>query len=198
MVVGVTGGIGSGKSFVADCFLAFDNTIYYHADEEAKKLMNTSSEIREQLIQLFGQEAYSNGELNRPFISGIVFSDSTKLKELNAIVHPQVRAHFLDFIRTHTKNYLIIYEAAILFEAQSDKVCDTILTVTAPLDVRIDRIMKRDQISPEEVQKRIDQQWTDTKRLLLSNYTILNINKQETMLKVQDIHNILTKKQSMI
>lgn len=198
MVIGITGGIGSGKSFVADCFLKFDNTLYLHADEEAKKLMNSSSEIKEKLIALFGDESYVNDKLNRPYISNIVFSNPEKLKELNSIVHPVVRKHFAEFIEKNTQDHLIIYENAILFEIQSDLICDCIIAVTAPIDIKIQRVIERDNISSEEVRKRMSQQWPDSKKLLLSNYRILNINKEETMLKVRDIHNILTKKQSMI
>lgn len=198
MVVGITGGIGSGKSFVAECFLNIDGVVYYHADEEAKKLMNSSKEIQSKIISLFGDQAYLKGQLNRPYISKIVFSDANKLKQLNAIVHPAVKRHFGDFIAKKTKDHLIIYENAILFEVQSDIVCDFVICVSAPLEVKIKRVMDRDQCSREEVIRRMGQQWSDNKKDLLSNYSILNINKEETLLKVRDIHNILTKKQSMI
>lgn len=197
MVIGITGGIGSGKSFVADCFLKFDNTLYLHADLEAKKLMNSSNEIKEKLIVLFGAESYVNNELNRSYISNIVFSDPEKLKELNSIVHPAVRDHFSEFIQKNTKDHLIIYENAILFEIESDLICDSIITVTAPSDIKIQRVVKRDNITSEEVRKRMNHQWSDSKKLLLSNYRILNIDKETTMLKVRDIYNILTKKDSV-
>lgn len=198
MVVGITGGIGSGKSFVAEYFLNIDGVVYYHADEEAKKLMNSSKEIQSKIISLFGDQAYLKGQLNRPYISEIVFSDANKLKQLNAIVHPAVKKHFGDFIDKNTKDHLIIYENAILFEVQSDIVCDFVICVSAPLEVKIKRVMDRDQCSRLEVIRRMGQQWSDNKKELLSNYRILNINKEETLLKVRDIHNILTKKQSMI
>lgn len=194
MVIGITGGIGSGKSFVATCFLEFDNTVYYHADAEAKKLMNTSDEIRSQLIEEFGEEAYESGKLNRPYIASLVFNHPEKLKKLNGIVHPSVRKHFLEFVKSQAKDILIIYENAILFEIQSHLVCDLIITVSAPEELRIERVMQRDKSTREDVQNRMRNQWSDAKKFLLSNYIILNINKQETMLKVQKIHNILTEK----
>lgn len=197
MVVGITGGIGSGKSYVAHCFLEMGNAVYYHADAEARKLMNTSQEIRTQVIAEFGAKAYQDNQLNRPFIGQIVFQQPDKLAKLNNIVHPAVKKHFVDFIQSHPKNQFIVYENAILFEVNSDLVCDVVITVTAPLETRIDRVIERDQITREEVEKRIQNQWSETRKILLSNYIILNINKEETLLKVQDIHNILTKKQAL-
>jgi dephospho-CoA kinase len=194
MVVGITGGIGSGKSFVAQCFLKFENTVYYHADAEAKSLMNSSEVIRKNVQKAFGEEAYKEGKLNRPYIAAIVFNNPAQLAKLNQIVHPEVRKHFQHFIQKQPKNTLIIYENAILFEIGSDVVCDYVITVSAPLEMRIQRVMKRDQVSREEVEKRIQNQWSETQKTLHSNYSILNINKEETMLKVRDIHNILTKK----
>ena len=121
MVVGVTGGIGSGKSFVVQCFPNFDNVCYYHADVEAKELMNTSDEIKRKVIAEFGSESYKSNELNRPYISSIVFNNPKKLQKLNSIVHPAVRNHFQDFIKKQSKESIVIYENAILFEAQSDQ-----------------------------------------------------------------------------
>lgn len=194
MVVGITGGIGSGKSFVAESFLEFDNTVYYHADAEAKKLMNTSEEIKIKLISEFGEEAYHEGKLNRPYIASLVFNHPERLQKLNSIVHPLVRKHFKEFIQAQAKDTLIIYENAILFEIKSDLVCDVVITVTAPEDVRVARVTQRDGITEKEVQDRMRNQWSDTQKILLSNYIILNISKQETLLKVQKIHNILTEK----
>lgn len=194
MVVGVTGGIGSGKSFVVQCFLGFENVHYYHADLEAKKLMNTSDEIKEKIIAEFGSESYKDDELNRPYISSIVFNNPKRLQKLNSIVHPAVRNHFQDYIKKQSKTSIIVYENAILFEAKSDQFCDVIITVLAPLETRIQRVISRDQVDRAEVLKRMKNQWSDHKKILLSNYIILNINKEETLLKVQDIYNFLTKK----
>lgn len=194
MVIGITGGIGSGKSYVAECFLSFDNTVYYHADKEAKKLMNESQEIKKKVIQEFGADAYKEDQLNRPYIASQVFNNTERLQKLNAIVHPAVKEHFRNFVAQKDSKALIIYENAILFEAKSDQHCNIIITVTAPLEERISRVMSRDGVSREEVLKRVNNQWSDTRKKLLSNYIILNINKKETMLKVQDFYNILTKK----
>ena len=197
MVIGITGGIGSGKSFVAECFLNFENTVYYHADLQARELINNSLEIRKQIQQEFGEESYKENQLNRPFIASIVFSNPEKLKKLNQIVHPAVKKHFQDFIGQQSIGTWIVYENAILFEIGSDRVCDVVISVNAPIETRIERVVKRDKVAKEEVEKRIKNQWSETQRTLLSNYIILNINKEETLLKVRDIHNILTKKQSL-
>ena len=194
MVVGITGGIGSGKSFVAQCFLELENVCYYHADAEAKELMNTSKEIKEKVIAEFGNKSYKNNELNRPYISSIVFNNPLRLQKLNNIVHPAVRDHFQNFILNQSKKSIIVYENAILFEAHSDQFCDIVITVLAPLETRIQRVISRDQVDRKEVEKRMKNQWTDQKKILLSNYIILNVNKEETLLKVQDIYNFLTKK----
>ena len=194
MVIGITGGIGSGKSLVSQEFCRHRNTVYYHADEEAKKLMNNSASIREQIQREFGKESYKNDILNREYIASIVFKNPTSLHTLNAIVHPIVREHFRDFINKQEDHVLIIYENAILFEIQSDQVCDFIITVNAPMETRIKRVVKRDHISREAVLDRMKNQWPDAKKNMLSNYIVLNLEKEETLLKVQNIHNILTKK----
>lgn len=198
MVVGVTGGIGSGKSLVAEELCSYENTTFYHADEEARVLMNESVEIKNQLIDAFGEDSYLDNQLNRTYISSLVFSDSSKLKQLNSIVHPSVKKHFRDFVSNQSENTLIIYENAILFEIGSDIICDYVITVNATLNDRIERVIKRDNCSKEAVMERIGNQWPDNKRNMLSNYIIFNLDKNETLLKIKKIHKILTKKQSLI
>ncbi len=194
MVVGITGGIGSGKSLVVNEFLKFKNTVYYHADVEAKKLMSSSQEIRENIISSFGINSYNNNELNREYISEIVFKDVAKLQKLNSIVHPVVRNHFLEFISSQEKDTIILYENAILFEIGSDLLCDFVISVCAPFKERIKRVVERDQTTKEEVIQRMKNQWNDAKKKMLSNYLIWNVDKMQTMLKVQEIYNFLTKK----
>ena len=193
MVVGITGGIGSGKSLVAKAFCSFQNTVYYHADEEAKNLMNTSTSIQQEIILEFGKKSYQDNQLNRTYISSLVFKKPELLKKLNSIVHPAVKAHFKNFINSYNPNTLIIYENAILFETGSDQVCDVIISVCVPLKERIKRVVERDHINEEKVMDRIMNQWPDSKRNLLSNYLVINIDKKETLLKIKNIYNILTK-----
>lgn len=192
MLVGITGGIGSGKTTVAKLFAKFENVVIYFADKEAKQLMNTSSIIKEKIIANFSSEAYINDELNRKFLSNIVFNNKEKLHLLNSIVHPEVFKHLQDFREENANKDYILYENAILFENGSDRLCDKIITVTAPVDVRIQRVVERDKVTKEEVMSRINNQWTDMKKILQSNYVIHNILLSDTENQVSKIHNKLT------
>ena len=194
MIVGITGGIGSGKSLVAKIICASDNTAYYHADKEAKLLMNTSPSLKENIIAVFGEKSYQDNTLDRKYISSLVFKEPKLLKSLNSIVHPAVKEHFRNFIASQKENTLIIYENAILFETNGDLICNIIISVNAPEEIRVKRVMERDDVTKKQVKDIIKNQWSDTKRNLLSNYTILNIEKEETLLKTKNIYNILTKK----
>ena len=194
MIVGVTGGIGSGKSLVAETICSFENTIYFHADKEAKLLMNNSSVIKDKIIAAFGQKSYDNGVLNNKYISSLVFKNPNQLKILNTIVHPQVKEHFKKFVERQSKNTLIIYENAIIFETNSSSICDIIISVNSPRNIRIKRVMNRDNSTKIMVENIMNNQWSDAKRNLLSNYIINNIEKEETLLKIKKIYNFLTKK----
>ena len=194
MIVGVTGGIGSGKSLVAETICSFENTIYFHADKEAKLLMNNSAVIKDKIIAAFGQKSYDNGVLNKKYISSLVFKNPHQLKVLNTIVHPQVKEHFKKFVESQNKNTLIIYENAIIFETNSSSICDIIISVNSPRNIRIKRVMKRDNSTKIMIENIMNNQWSDTKRNLLSNYIINNIEKEETLLKIKKIYNFLTKK----
>ncbi len=193
MLVGLTGGIGSGKSTVAKMLEKFDGVVVYFADEEAKNLMNTSQEIITQLIAEFTDEVYKDGFLNRPFLAGIVFKNKEKLKKLNAIVHPIVHKHLQDFIKAHENKSYILYENAILFENGSNLLCDKIITVTAPEMLRIQRVIERDNSTFEEVKNRINNQWSDEKKVLQSNYVIHNVGLTSVKEQLEKIHNKLTK-----
>ena len=194
MIVGITGGIGSGKSLVAKIICASDDTAYYHADKEAKLLMNTSPSLKENIIAVFGEKSYQDNILDRKYISSLVFKEPELLKSLNNIVHPAVKDHFRNFIASQKENTLIIYENAILFETNGDLICNIIISVNAPEEIRVKRVMERDDVTKKQVKDIIINQWSETKRNLLSNYTILNIEKEETLLKTKNIFNILTKK----
>jgi len=194
MIVGLTGGIGSGKTTVANLFAQFENVIIYNADSEAKKLMDASSVIKSKIIEVFGKESYQNNQLNRPFIANLVFKDKFKLAALNAIVHPEVKKHFQQFANQYKNKDYIVYENAILFESKSNLKCNIIISVFAPLEVRIERTMLRDGSPRPAVESRIKNQWLEEKKLLQSNYIICNLKSKETHFQVVKIHNILTKK----
>lgn len=185
-VIGLTGGIGSGKTTVAKMFSELGVPVYI-ADVEAKKLMNRSKVIRRKLITLFGEEAYIDDELNRAFIAKKIFADEVLLKEMNQIVHPKVAAHFKKWLKKQNTGY-VIKEAAILFENDSYKELDAIITVTAPLEERIKRVIKRDNTTREKVFAIINNQWEDEKKVALSDYVIENINIETTRIQVKKIH----------
>ncbi|WP_296636743.1 dephospho-CoA kinase [Polaribacter sp.] len=193
-IVGLTGGIGSGKSTVANYFSSFDNVAIYIADEEAKKLMQTSQIIKQKINEVFGANAYIDNYLNKKYISNIVFKDSSKLDALNKIVHPEVRKNFHNFVKEQRNKEIIIYEAAILFESDNSQFCDFIITVYANSSTRIKRVIGRDNVSKENVLYRMKNQLSDTYKLLQSNYIIYNDDLNKTKDQVQKVHKILTEK----
>ena len=187
IIVGLTGGIGSGKTTVAKAFSALGIPVYI-ADEEAKKLMRRSKVIKRKLIQLFGDKAYVNGELNRAFIAGIIFNDKTYLGKMNAIIHPRVAKHFEKWALKQDSAYLI-KEVAILFENGGHKDCDFVITVKAPKSIRIERLLKRDNTTKEKIEAIMKNQWTDSEKVKLSNFVIDNVALQKTQEQVLKIHN---------
>lgn len=193
MVVGLTGGIGSGKSTVARAFQKIGNIAVYFADDEAKKLMTTSSIIKNQICKKFGNKAYQGNQLNRTFIADVVFSNPEKLALLNSIVHPEVYKHFAAFVKANNDKEYILYENAILFENKSDILCDKIITVIADEHLRIERVVKRDNTTESAVKSRINNQWKDSKKALLSNYIVRNNISDNLLGQIMKIHNNLTK-----
>ena len=186
MIVGLTGGIGSGKTTVAKQFKSLGVPVYI-ADEEAKKLMNRSKVIKRKLMQLFGEQAYTNGELNRPFIANIIFNDTSYLEKMNAIVHPRVGRHFEKWVLKQDAPY-VIKEVAILFENGTYKLYDYIITVVAPMEARMERLLRRDDTTKEKIEAIIKNQWTDDQKVTLSDFVIENIDLQDTLDKVNEIH----------
>ena len=194
MIVGLTGGIGSGKTTVAEVFKKLDSVAVYIADIEARKIMNSSVVIRTQLLQAFGKETYKNNELNRQYLANTVFESEEKLTILNNIVHPEVKKHFLDFATRNADKSYVLYESAILFESNSSEQCDFIISVFLDKEERIKRVLDRDKTTEKEVLSRINSQWKEDKKLLSSNYIIFNYAIQDTKKSVLKIHNILTEK----
>jgi len=184
-IIGLTGGIGSGKTMVAEYFKSLGIPVYI-ADKEARQLM-TSDNIINALSNEFGKEILENGIFNREKLAQLVFNDSKKLQKLNSIVHPEVKKHFDNWVEKHKNYSFIVKEAAILFESGSYKYCDTIITVTAPLETRLQRVMKRDKTDRESVLKRIENQWTDEQRIAKSNYVIHNLSVESTKKQVDEI-----------
>ncbi len=189
-IIGLTGGIGSGKSTLLNAFKDLGVSVY-ESDVEAKKLM-LSPEIKLKIEDLFGEKAYDKGKLNRKFIASIVFKDKEKLQALNAIVHPAVRRHFTYFQSKASGPY-IVYENAILFESKSNEMCDYIITVTAPLPLRLERVMKRDKVSKAAVLDRIKNQLDDTLKIQRSDTFIENIDLDTSIKKIKELHTFFLK-----
>lgn len=185
--IGITGGIGSGKSFVSKIFKAL-GVPFYDADKEAKALMHTNAQIRKGLIEAFGQSTYtSNGELDRGYLSNKVFSDKEQLAILNAIVHPVVIQHAKDWAEAQT-TYYSLKEAALLFESGSYKTLDYTIMVTAPENLRVTRVMQRDNVSEDEVRKRMANQMSEEEKEKLADFVIINDGKQPLLPQIINIH----------
>lgn len=176
-IIGLTGGIGSGKSTIAAFYGSLGVPVYI-ADDEAKKILYTPDAARE-LAAAFGEGIFTDGRPDKAKIARLVFNDNGKLEALNGIIHPKVRQHFKDWVATNNDEPFVIKEAAILFESGSYKDCDGIILVTAPKEMRIERVMKRDQISRGQVIERMAAQWDDEKKAALSDYIIINDDLRE-------------------
>lgn len=185
-IIGLTGGIGSGKTTIALYFASLGVPVYI-ADLEAKKLMETPLIINE-IKNIFGAEVVDGNVLKREKIAQIVFNDKTKLEQLNAVIHPAVKRHFEKWILSHKEQPFIIKEAAILFESGSYKDCDAVILVCVPEEIRIERVMKRDHIDREKVLERIKNQWNDNKKKVLSDYIIDNIDFETAKKQVEMIY----------
>lgn len=188
-VIGLTGGIGSGKTMVAKYIESLGIPVYI-ADDEAKKLMNTK-EVLDLITKVFGKDIVESGKLNRERVAQIVFNNPEKLKELNSIVHPKVKKHFDTWVEKHKTYPLVVKEAAILFESGSNKYCDAVITVTSPLETRLQRVIERDKTDRMSVLKRIKSQWTDEQRIANSDYVINNIYVKETYKQIDQILKLL-------
>lgn len=191
MIVGLTGGIGSGKSTVGSMFQKLGVPIY-NSDLEAKRLMASSEKIKKDIEALLGKDSYKNGQLNKDYIAKLVFNDKKLLKDLNNIVHPVVRHDFKSWCKRQKAPY-VIQEAAIIFENGNQEFYDKIILVTAPRNIRIQRVVDRDGISADAVMQRIDNQWPDQEKEKLSDFVIENIGLEATEREVSRIHHKLLK-----
>ena len=184
-IIGLTGGIGSGKSTVAKYFESLGVPVYI-ADDEAKKILQTV-DTTEEVFSVFGNDVMDGNIINRKKLSEIVFNDADKLKVLNSIIHPKVKMHFEKWLEMHKNNQFVLKEAAVLFESGSYKNCDYIITVEAPLEIRIQRVIERDHSSREMVLSRIQNQLSEKERISKSDFVIQNISINETKRKVEEI-----------
>ena len=184
--VGLTGGIGSGKSTVAQIFEVLGIPVYY-ADISAKKLMNEDAQLRSAITTIFGEQAYVKNILDRKYISSIVFSDPAKLQQLNALVHPATKKDGETWMQLQTSPYAI-HEAALIFEAKVSDRLDLVIGVSSPEELRIKRAMGRDKINRDEVLKRMDQQLDEELKMSKCDFVLINDEQQLLIPQVLELH----------
>ncbi|MEL6974917.1 MAG: dephospho-CoA kinase [Bacteroidota bacterium] len=189
MRIGLTGGIGSGKSTVANMFRELSVPVY-DSDLRAKVLMNESEPLQKAITELFGELAYVNNKLNRPWIAQQVFGNAALLEQLNGLVHPAVREDFISWSEAQKASY-IIQETALIFENGMESYYDRIILVTADKTVREDRVMLRDSVSREKVQQRMAHQLDDEKKREKSHFVVENSTLEDTLKQVRKIHEAL-------
>jgi dephospho-CoA kinase len=187
--VGLTGGIGSGKTTVAQIFEVLSIPVYY-ADPAARELMNTDTDLKKQIILSFGPEVYKNGELDRAYLGSVVFQDTEKLNLLNSIVHPVTILNSANWMKNQKTAYAI-KEAALIFEAGLEKHLDFVIGVTAPEALRIQRVVERDHITPEKVLDRLRHQMNEKEKISRCDFVIQNDGLQPLLPQVLDIHQSL-------
>jgi dephospho-CoA kinase len=184
--IGLTGGIGCGKTTVAHIFEVLGIPVYY-ADDAAKRLMNEDNNLQQQIIKAFGEESYVNGKLNRTYLSAQVFSDTEKTKLMNSIVHPITILDAENWMQKQTTKYAV-KEAALIFEAKAEKKLDLIIGVQSPLPLRIQRVMQRDNITENAVLARIQKQMNEDEKMSRCDFIIVNDEKQLLIPQVIALH----------
>jgi dephospho-CoA kinase len=184
--IGITGGIGSGKTTVCHIFEVLGIPVYY-ADEAAKVLMNQEGELKREIIKHFGESSYVDGKLNRTYISSIVFSNPEKLKLLNSLVHPRTISEAEEWMKRQNSPYAL-KEAALIFESGSQQSLDYVIGVSAPKEIRISRSMQRDKISKELAEKKISQQMNEEEKMKLCDFLIINDETISLIQQVLSVH----------
>jgi dephospho-CoA kinase len=177
-IIGLTGGIGSGKTTVANLFRKNGVPVYI-ADEKAKEILDKPETVS-QVIDAFGDGVTDGKKVDRKKLAAIVFENPEKLKRLNDIIHPAVKKDFMEWVQNNRDQPIVVKEAAILFESGTNIDCDAVITVTAPFEMRVERVMKRDLVSRDAVLNRIDNQWDESKKAALSDYVIVNTEPAST------------------
>ena len=183
--IGITGGIGSGKSFVSSIFLKY-NFKSFNSDFEAKNIINNNNEIKNQIIEKFGIFSYQNDALNSEYISNIIFKDNKKLGQINKIVHPKVYDSYREFI-IKNKNFNTVFESALLFDYENFKNNDYNILITCPENLRIERIMARGNLSYDDIKRIINSQIDYDKKKHIADFCIENIESQTTRKQVTEI-----------
>lgn len=183
MTIGLTGGIGSGKSTIAKVLESMGYPVFY-SDQVAKDLMNSDESLQSEITAHFGEKSYVNGELNRAFLAEKIFTNPSDKAVLNELIHPRVRASFVNFAQS-SEAKLVFNEAAILFETGAYSNFDKTLLVTAPVETRIKRVMKRDNCSREDVLNRMNNQWSDERKIPLADFVVNNGDSDSVLSQVE-------------
>lgn len=191
-VVGITGGIGSGKTTACQIFEALGVPVYY-ADMRAKELMAHNVSLKAKIVQAFGQRAYSEGELNREYLAREVFGSKERLSVLNGLVHPAVADDFDEWLEENKKSSYVLKEAAILFESGAYHNVDVAVLVIAPKEERINRVVKRDGATRDQIIQRMNNQWTQERKAKLADHIINNDGTQLLIPQVLELHRKFSK-----
>lgn len=187
LTVGITGGIGSGKSTICRIFEVMEVPVF-NADAEARRLQNEDPNIRSSMISLFGNEVYNDDGLNRKLVAELVFNNKLLLDQLNKIIHPATLVAFEKWKQDYSSNHYVIKEAAILFESKSNIGLDKIIVVSAAEELRIERIIKRDNISREQIISRMNNQLAEEERIAKADFVIVNDEKSAIIPQVLAVH----------
>ena len=190
--VGLTGGIGSGKSLICSILEKLRVPVYY-ADTEARKLMNSDPDLREQIVKLLGEQAYGSGGLDSSYLAGRLFGETALLTAVNSIVHPAVRNDFKRWADLQNDAPYVVEEAAILFESGAYREMDFTVLASAPEEVRISRVIERDGSDRDSVLRRMGHQWREEELIKLADHVIVNDGEQMLLPQVIELHNQLLK-----
>lgn len=188
--VGITGGIGSGKSVIAEIFKVLDVPVY-NADKEAKRLLASDQEVMKEVVNAFGERAYRQGVPDRTFLADAIFSDHTKRERLNTIIHPAVARDFESFVRKNAHAPYVIKEAAITVETGMHEHMDAVILVSAPEELRIKRVVERDKTTPDKVRERMSAQWPDERKRPFTQFEVVNDEIKPVIPAVLQIHNAI-------
>lgn len=188
--VGLTGGIGSGKTIVATIFETIGIPVY-HADREAKKLL-LNENVKRELLDLFGEKIFdSKKQVDRKLLGEFVFNDASGLEKLNKLIHPLVKAHFDECLKHNSNFPYVIHEAAILFESGFNRYFDKVIAVDAPLELCISRVISRDGVTRQQVVARMQNQWEPSKKASMADFVITNDEQALVIPQVMEIHGML-------
>ncbi|MBR5194141.1 MAG: dephospho-CoA kinase [Bacteroidaceae bacterium] len=191
--VAITGGIGSGKSYVS-AMLEERGIPVYNADTESKRLTLSNAEIRNKLIALLGEEVYANGELNKPMLASYLFASAENAVRINGIIHPVVKEDFKRWLTNHAEKDITAFESAILYEAGFEDTVDAVLMVFAPRELRLERAMKRDKATREQIEARMDAQMSEEEKCRRADFVVYNDGTLPLDKQLTSVINLLKKK----